>query len=153
MDPAACRNLAITKAVRDRYDGQRRNPWDEVECGHHYARALSSWAILTALSGYRYSAPDARLAFHPRLAAADFRCFFTAGTGWGTYRQKLGRTEATAAIELLYGRLVLKELGVESGLSSTSQVAAAVNGRDVAARSTYGNRDRAETWIVSLIMP
>jgi uncharacterized protein (DUF608 family) len=43
--------LSIVKAVRDRYDGLRRNPWDEVECGHHYARAMSSWGVLLALSG------------------------------------------------------------------------------------------------------
>jgi hypothetical protein len=52
--------LAITKAVRDRYDGERRNPWNEVECGSHYARALASWSLLLGLSGYEYSAPGAR---------------------------------------------------------------------------------------------
>ena len=42
--------LSVVKAVRDRYDGFRRNPWNEVECGHHYARAMSSWGVLLALS-------------------------------------------------------------------------------------------------------
>ena len=42
--------------VRRRHDGERRNPWDEPECGHHYARAMSAWAPLLALSGYLYSA-------------------------------------------------------------------------------------------------
>ena len=46
------------KGVRDRYDGKRRNPWNEVECGSHYARALSVWSVLLALSGYHYSAPE-----------------------------------------------------------------------------------------------
>ena len=49
--------LSIVKAVRDRYDGLRRNPWDEVECGHHYARAMSSWAVLLALSRIRVFRP------------------------------------------------------------------------------------------------
>ncbi len=31
-------------SVRARYDGERRNPWDEPECGSHYARAMSSWS-------------------------------------------------------------------------------------------------------------
>src|SRR5262249_39997847 len=49
--------LEIVKAVRDRYDGAKRNPWDEVECGHHYARAMASWSLLLALSGFEYDAP------------------------------------------------------------------------------------------------
>ncbi len=121
--------LAITKAVRDRYDGERRNPWNEVECGNHYARALSSWSLLTALSGYRYSAPEGTLAFAPRVNAADFRCLFTTGSSWGTYRQALGRGEASAAIDLHGGTLTLNALGVDAGLTSAAPVAAAIGGQ------------------------
>lgn len=59
--------LSIVKAARERHDGWRRNPWDEVECGHHYARAMSSWALLLALSGYSYSGPEMRLGFSPQM--------------------------------------------------------------------------------------
>jgi hypothetical protein len=75
--------LAMVRAVRDRYDGRRRNPWNEVECGSHYARALSSWSLVTALSGFTFSAPERRLGFAPRVSPRDFRCFFTTGDGWG----------------------------------------------------------------------
>jgi len=80
--------LTIVKAVRDRYDGRRRNPWDEVECGHHYARAMSSWGILLALSGYSYSGPAMSLEFAPKLYPDDFRTFWSTGSGWGGYSQK-----------------------------------------------------------------
>ena len=40
--------------ARARYDGEKRNPWDEPECGHHYARAMSAWSALLAISGFRY---------------------------------------------------------------------------------------------------
>ena len=114
--------LAITKAVRDRYDGQRRNPWNEVECGNHYARALSSWSLLTALCGYHYSAPDRRLAFAPRLNAADFRCFFTTGSGWGTFSQKVARQDAVARIDLAGGALTLTELGLRIDLPGSPAI-------------------------------
>ena len=42
--------------IRARYDGRQRNPFDEAECGHHYARAMASWAAVLALTGFRYSA-------------------------------------------------------------------------------------------------
>src|SRR5262245_58559289 len=75
--------LRIVRAVRDRHDGRRRNPWDEVECGHHYARALSSWSLLAAISGARVNLAERRLKFLPRTTAARFRCLFTSGTAWG----------------------------------------------------------------------
>jgi non-lysosomal glucosylceramidase len=104
--------LAVVRAVRARHDGVRRNPWNEFECGHHYARALSSWALLLALSGYEYSAPAGRLRFAPRVSTADFRCLFTAGTAWGEVRIRGESAELTVhAGELRLRRL---EIGVRT---------------------------------------
>jgi len=105
--------LSIVKAVRDRYDGGRRNPWDEVECGHHYARAMASWGLLLALSGYSYSGPAMRMGFAPQLYAEDFRTFWSAGSGWGSYFQKAeddGHLKAGAAV--LSGSVKLQELSL-----------------------------------------
>jgi non-lysosomal glucosylceramidase len=100
--------LEIVRAVRARHDGIRRNPWDEFECGHHYARALSSWALLLALSGYHYSAPAGHLRFAPRLAADSFRALFTAGTAWGTV--EIGAAGATLTV--LEGEVTLRTLEI-----------------------------------------
>ncbi|RKY04068.1 hypothetical protein DRP77_04870, partial [Candidatus Poribacteria bacterium] len=103
--------LSIVKAVRDRYDGERRNPWNEVECGHHYARAMSSWSVLLALSGYAYSAPERSLYFSPRLRPHDFKCFWSTGSGWGVFRQVGDGRHQTDEICVLYGELELERVG------------------------------------------
>jgi uncharacterized protein (DUF608 family) len=102
--------LAIVKGVTERYDGWRRNPWNEVECGNHYARALASWSVLLALSGFEFSAQVQRLGFAPRTQAADFRTFFAAGSAWGGFRS--WREEATQIfrLEVKYGTLPLQIL-------------------------------------------
>lgn len=102
--------LAIVRAVRDRYDGARRNPWNEVECGHHYARAMSSWSLLTALSGFAYSAPEKSLRFAPREAGQEFHCLFSTGTSWGRYTQQKAARKFDASIHVLGGRLELATL-------------------------------------------
>ncbi|MGZ5440050.1 MAG: GH116 family glycosyl hydrolase, partial [Candidatus Aminicenantales bacterium] len=103
--------LSVVKAVRDRYDGFRRNPWNEVECGHHYARAMSSWGVLLALSGQTYSGPEMRIGFDPKMNADDFRTVWTAGSGWGTYAQKAETGKGmTASLEAGSGALDLKEI-------------------------------------------
>ncbi len=79
--------------VRHRYDGERRNPWDEAECGHHYARAMSAWSGILAISGFRYNAPDRSLSVQPRTHLAEFRCFWSTGTGWGIFTQRKSRLE------------------------------------------------------------
>lgn len=106
--------LEIIEAIRNRYDGERRNPWDEAECGHHYARAMASWAAIPALSGFFYSAPQATLAFAPRLNAKDFRCFWSVPTGWGRFTQRVSRHEQVSTIEVFYGGLEFRRLELES---------------------------------------
>jgi non-lysosomal glucosylceramidase len=104
--------LAIVKGVRDRHDGYKRNPWNEFECGHHYARALSSWSLILALTGFRYSAPEARIGFSPKVNGQDFKTFFSTGSAWGQYSQKLDGKALHAELDVLYGELPVKTLTV-----------------------------------------
>ncbi|MGB9837173.1 MAG: GH116 family glycosyl hydrolase, partial [Candidatus Saccharicenans sp.] len=106
--------LSIVKAVRERYDGRRRNPWNEVECGHHYARAMSSWGLLLALSGFNYSVPEGRLGFAPAISPEDFRTFWALGSTWGTYEQHLGPDNALSCqLKLEQGSFGGREFNLE----------------------------------------
>jgi uncharacterized protein (DUF608 family) len=83
--------LEIVEALRARHDGVRRSPWNEVECGHHYARSMASWALLLALSGFHCDMAEGWISFEPKIAAGDpdrFSCFWSCGRGWGTYTQR-----------------------------------------------------------------
>ena len=104
--------LAVVKAVRDRYDGFRRNPWNEIECGSHYARAMASWSLLLALTGFRYSGPEKWIAFGPVVNRRSFRGFFSAGTGWGLFSQTAAPAGQRATLEIRHGALALQEFHV-----------------------------------------
>lgn len=126
--------LSIVKAVRDRYDGRRRNPWDEVECGHHYARAMSSWGLLLALTGYSFSGPERKIGFAPLVYPEDFRAFWSAGTGWGSYFQRVSEEKRlNAGLQVASGKLFLKEFSIEAPPSLQGKKA-------VRARGTLGGR-------------
>jgi non-lysosomal glucosylceramidase len=101
------------KGVRDRHDGIARNPWNEFECGHHYARAMASWSLILALSGFHYSAPEKMIAFGPKVNAADFRSFYSTGTGWGVYSQQLTNSNLVAQIGLRWGELELQRIELD----------------------------------------
>jgi len=112
--------LTIVRAVRDRHDGRRRNPWNEVECGNHYARSLASWGLVVALAGADYDAHSGTLTFRPRLDLdGDVRLPFTTGTGWGELRLAAGPVGAAAAasasveVALLGGELDLRAVVVD----------------------------------------
>jgi non-lysosomal glucosylceramidase len=84
--------LEIVRAVRARHDGFRRSPWDEVECGHHYARSLSAWLLALALSGLHCDTPGEVLRFDPLVEASTqpdtFRSLWSNGRAWGVYHQQ-----------------------------------------------------------------
>ncbi|HVU26112.1 MAG TPA: GH116 family glycosyl hydrolase [Opitutus sp.] len=84
------KGLEIVRTCRARYDGRVRNPFDEYECGHWYARALSSYGLLQAWSGARYDAIDRVLHLAP-VRAGDFRSFLATATGFGVVGVKDGK--------------------------------------------------------------
>ncbi|HOV74651.1 MAG TPA: GH116 family glycosyl-hydrolase [Candidatus Hydrogenedentes bacterium] len=98
--------LTIVKAARDRHDGIKRNPWDEFECGHHYARAMSSYGLLLALSGFTFNKGNGTVGFEPRIRAERFRTFWALDGVWGTYEQ----TRKQAALRVLHGSIALSRI-------------------------------------------
>jgi hypothetical protein len=122
--------LAVVKGVRDRHDGLRRNPWDEFECGHHYARAMSSWSVLLALCGYHYSAVAGRLRFAPRISPEDFACAFTTGSGWGSLSRKADQSGVTVTLEVGYGSVALRSLVLPE---AAGKVSARLDGKPIGA--------------------
>jgi len=91
--------------VRRRYDGERRNPWDEPECGHHYARAMSAWSGILALSGFHYHGARKAVTALPMVQTANFTSFWSTGTGWGTYSQSTREGRSVFSLSVLHGKL------------------------------------------------
>lgn len=113
--------LEIVRAVRERHDGLRRNPWDEVECGHHYARSMASWGLLLALSGFHCDVAAGSLSFAPAYSRDDFRCFFSAGLAWGRFAQRSKTNGLHVKITVEQGHYELRQMS----LAPTGRVAAA----------------------------
>ena len=121
--------LASIQAIRDRYDGLRRNPFDEAECGHHYARAMASWAAVLALSGFHYSAVSQTMT----LAAKPGTQFWSTGWAWGTIKLSSAGDAIRVDLQVLHGELALKTL-VLAGFGEATSVTDA----SVAAGQTWG---------------
>jgi hypothetical protein len=102
--------LTVISAIRARFDGRRRNPWNEPECGHHYARAMASWAAILALSGFHYSAVAHTLALAPRWRPEAFRSIWSIPAGWGVVSQTIANQQQMVRWEVLTGELPVEHL-------------------------------------------
>ncbi len=100
--------LRCIAAIRDRYDGQKRNPFDEAECGHHYARAMASWAAILALSGFGYSAVAGRIRF--AAPTEPRRHFWSTGYAWGSCALKPNGSGCDVDFTVLGGEVSFAEL-------------------------------------------
>jgi len=102
--------LSICRGIHERYHPSRHNPWNEIECGDHYARALASWGVLVGLSGFSYDGPDGAIGFSPRISPEGFRAAFTASEGWGSFTQTLEKRVQHEVIEVKWGRVKVKTM-------------------------------------------
>jgi hypothetical protein len=94
--------LRIVADIRERYDGRRRNPYDEAECGHHYARAMASWGVLLALSAFHYDGVEQTMTIAPGSQ------FFSTGDAWGT----VTTVADESTVRVLGGELPLSALEI-----------------------------------------
>jgi hypothetical protein len=123
--------LAVTRSVHERYAAAKRNPFNEVEAGDHYSRAMASYGVFLAACGFEYDGPAGRIAFAPRLTPENFRAPFTAAEGWGTYSQKINGSQLVATIELKWGQLGVSKFCVSTG-GTEAHCRATLDGREVA---------------------
>jgi len=105
--------LILTRAIHDRYHAAKRNPFNEVECSDHYARAMASYGTFITACGFEYHGPKHYIKFAPRLNKDAFKAPFTAAGGWGTYAQNKSGKQQEHRIEVKYGAVTLQTIGVE----------------------------------------
>ena len=99
--------LKCVEAIRGRYDGRKRNPWNEFECGSNYARSMATYSLLNTFSGFEFDVPASMIGFSPiRKVGGKFRCFWSLDSGWGEFEQ----SASFAELRLLSGSLKLKTL-------------------------------------------
>jgi len=105
--------LAVCRAVHERYHPAKHNPWNEIECGDHYARGMASYGVFLALCGFEYDGPKSQLGFAPRIAPENFQAAFTTAEGWGSYSQKSDAQKLRSEISVRWGQLKLKTLALQ----------------------------------------
>ncbi len=133
--------MNIVTGARARYDGRERNPWNEIECGDHYARAMSSWALLEAIAGQCYNAAEAFLAFAPKTTPENFSCLFITATGWGTFDQKISARSQVDTLTGRYGQINLRALEFAyQGKAVPQQLSGTLKGQPLALRSSFTGR-------------
>ncbi len=99
----------IIRAIRDRYDGRRRNPFDEAECGHHYARAMASWSAFATWNDIAYDGRSGTLTVGAK--APEGQAFWSNGSAFGTWRPG-GGPDVVGTLVVVAGQLPLRRLEV-----------------------------------------
>ena len=112
--------IAVMKAIRDRYDGRKRDPYCQLECGGYYARSLANYSLILALAGYRYSAVEGCLEMAPKVNPDDFRCFFGTASGWGEVTQQRKGATQFNSVTLRHGTLKLRSFACELSSAANS---------------------------------
>ncbi|WP_406683272.1 non-lysosomal glucosylceramidase [Seonamhaeicola sp. MEBiC1930] len=107
--------LTNIKNIRDRYNGLKRNPFNEAECGNNYARAMASWGAVVALSGFHYSAVEKRMQF----TSASGNYFWSNGNQYGTVVIENQGNDRLVKLTVLNGEVSLESLQLK-GFGNTS---------------------------------
>ena len=105
--------LVLTRMIHDRYHARKRNPFNEIECSDHYARAMASYGTFLSTCGFEYHGPKQYIRFAPQMGASNFRAPFTSAEGWGTFAQQKASNQLVADLQVKYGRITLKNISLD----------------------------------------
>ncbi|MFY8128733.1 MAG: GH116 family glycosyl-hydrolase [Chitinophagaceae bacterium] len=105
--------LILTKKIHERYHASKRNPFNEIECSDHYARAMASYGTFINACGFDYHGPKGYISFAPKWNKENFKAPFTAAEGWGSYSQVFNNNKQEHAFSIKYGSLKLNTVSLE----------------------------------------
>jgi hypothetical protein len=111
--------LVLTRMIHDRYHAAKRNPFNEIECSDHYARAMASYGTFISACGFDYDGPNGSIKFAPKLNPQKCKVPYTAASGWGSYEQNQNEQSFTAKLHVAYGSLHLNKIAIEPSISVT----------------------------------
>jgi non-lysosomal glucosylceramidase len=94
--------------IRNRYDGQKRSPFDEAECGHHYGRAMASWSAVLALTGFHYSEVNKEIKFGDITG----KYFWSNGYSYGTIDISGSGNSRILTLKLLNGKIDISKITI-----------------------------------------
>lgn len=100
--------VKVVSAVRNRFDGKKRNPWNEFECGSNYARSMASYALIPILSGFEFDMPNKYLGFKPYVTD-EFRSIWSVDGVWGEFNLDKNK----AVVSIAEGEILLSSLGLK----------------------------------------
>ncbi|MCG8306236.1 MAG: hypothetical protein MI975_02515 [Cytophagales bacterium] len=127
--------LKVEKAVHTRYAPERRNPYNEIEYGNHYTRAMSGYAPFVSASGFYFHGSKGIVGFEPKINPENFKSAFIGAEGWGQFSQKLEHGQQYCTIELKHGTLDLNQIKLVSGLDKDAKsVKVFMNGASIQTR-------------------
>jgi uncharacterized protein (DUF608 family) len=130
------RGLAVERAIHDRYAPSKRNPYNEIECGDHYGRAMASYGVYLAACGYEYDGPAGHIGFAPKIHPEDFKAAFTGAEGWGSFSQKINDTSMTASLSVRWGSLKLRSVSLACG-KTPAGLTVTLGGKEVPAEISW----------------
>jgi non-lysosomal glucosylceramidase len=104
--------MVITRMIHDRYHAAKRNPFNEIECSDHYARAMASYGTFITACGFEYHGPNGHMAFDPKLNPEKFKAPFTSAAAWGSYEQERTAQKLQAGLQVNYGELSLNSFSL-----------------------------------------
>ena len=102
--------VEVVENVRRRYDGERRNPWNEPECGYYYARPMASWSPFLTLSGFRYHGGEKDATFLPPGDPQHFSSFWSTGTAWGMFAREPIASGVRLTLTVSHGNLACRSV-------------------------------------------
>ncbi len=106
--------LTLTRMIHDRYYAGKRNPFNEIECSDHYARAMASYGTFISACGFDYDGPNGYIKFAPKLNAEKCKIPFTSATAWGSYEQLQRDQNFSAILKVKYGNLFLNKITLDA---------------------------------------
>ena len=130
------KSMIITRAIHDRYSPLKRNPFNEIECSDHYARALASYGVYLAACGFEYNGPKGYMAFNPRFQQDNFKAAFVGAEGWGTFSQLVDGKTQTNKLVINYGTLEIEQLTLTPDINNLTKVSLVLNNKKLRSKWT-----------------